>query len=123
MQKQVEEQLKLTAESAEERGRRMEHEQHLALHIKKDEKHDDTLVLFLEAAQPTAGRRTEGVGGTACEVTAIFSSQLRDARLEMGQPRQREQREHAVGDLMWAEARQLTEKVMDRPICRKLTKR
>ncbi|KAK3269454.1 hypothetical protein CYMTET_22105 [Cymbomonas tetramitiformis] len=43
LQKQVEQQLKLTAESAEERGRRMEREQHLALQIKKDEKHEDTV--------------------------------------------------------------------------------
>ncbi|KAK3246308.1 hypothetical protein CYMTET_44151 [Cymbomonas tetramitiformis] len=89
------------------------------------------LDLFLEAAQSTAGRRTGGVG-TAHEVAAKFSSQLRDARqrLELAQQRQREQfdrrhgqREYAVGDLVWIEAKHLTEKVMDRSICRKLTKR
>ncbi|KAK3287764.1 hypothetical protein CYMTET_4718 [Cymbomonas tetramitiformis] len=50
------------------------------------------LDLFLEAAQSTAGRRTGGVG-TAHEVAAKFSSQLRDARqrLELAQQRQREQ--------------------------------
>eukprot|EP00854_Cymbomonas_tetramitiformis_P034504 gene34504-biopygen32171 len=44
--------------------------------------------------------------------------------------RQREQfdrrhtnREYAVGDLAWAEARHLTEKLMDRQLCRKLAKR
>ncbi|KAK3260765.1 hypothetical protein CYMTET_30296, partial [Cymbomonas tetramitiformis] len=89
------------------------------------------LDLFLEAAQSTAGRRTGGVG-TAHEVAVKFSSQLRDARqrLELAQQRQREQfdrrhgqREYAVGDLVWIEAKHLTEKVMDRSICRKLTKR
>ncbi|KAK3285658.1 hypothetical protein CYMTET_6747 [Cymbomonas tetramitiformis] len=76
------------------------------------------LDLFLEAAQSTAGRRTGGVG-TAHEVAAKFSSQLRDARqrLELAQQRQREQfdrrhgqREYAVGDLVWIEAKHLTEK-------------
>ncbi|KAK3274914.1 hypothetical protein CYMTET_16929 [Cymbomonas tetramitiformis] len=89
------------------------------------------LDLFLEAARSTAGRRTGGVG-TAHEVAAKFSSQLRDARqrLELAQQRQREQfdrrhgqREYAVGDLVWIEAKHLTEKVMDRSICKKLTKR
>ncbi|KAK3278331.1 hypothetical protein CYMTET_13719 [Cymbomonas tetramitiformis] len=90
------------------------------------------LDLFLEAAQSTAGRRTGGAG-TAHEVAAKFSSQLRDARrqrLELAQQRQREQfdrrhgqREYAVGDLVWIEAKHLAEKVMDRSICRKLTKR
>eukprot|EP00854_Cymbomonas_tetramitiformis_P029478 gene29478-biopygen30678 len=81
--------------------------------------------------QSTVGRRTGGVG-TAHEVAAKFSSQLRDARqrLELAQQRQCEQfdgrhgqREYAVGDLVWIEAKHLTEKVMDRSICRKLTKR
>ena len=61
-----------------------------------------------------------------------FSSQLRDARsrLELAQQRQREQfdkrhtdREYAVGDLVWVDARHLTEKLMDRQLCRKLAKR
>ncbi|KAK3271873.1 hypothetical protein CYMTET_19802 [Cymbomonas tetramitiformis] len=51
-------------------------------------------------------------------------------RLELAQQRQRErfdrrhgQREYAVEDLVWVDAKTLTEKVMDRSICRKLTKR
>eukprot|EP00854_Cymbomonas_tetramitiformis_P016299 gene16299-biopygen16807 len=89
------------------------------------------LDLFLEAAKSDAGRRQGGVG-TAHEFAAKFSSQLRDAkhRLELAQQRQREQfdrrhtqREYAVGDLVWIEAKNLTEKVMDRSLCRKLTKR
>ncbi|KAK3270799.1 hypothetical protein CYMTET_20817 [Cymbomonas tetramitiformis] len=89
------------------------------------------LDMFLEAAQSTAGRRKGGVG-TAHEVAAKFSSQLRDARqrLELAQQRQREQFdrrhgqwEYAIEDLVWVEAKNLTEKVMDRSICRKLTKR
>ena len=89
------------------------------------------LDLFLEAARGDAGRRQGGVG-TAHEFAAKFSSQLRDARhrLELAQQRQREQfdrrhaqREYAIGDLVWIEAKNLTEKVMDRSLCRKLTKR
>eukprot|EP00854_Cymbomonas_tetramitiformis_P013359 gene13359-biopygen13752 len=89
------------------------------------------LDMILEAAQSTAGRR-KGGAGTAHEVAAKFSSQLRDARqrLELAQQRQREQfdrrhgqREYAIEDLVWVEAKNLTEKVMDRSICRKLTKR
>ncbi|KAK3286792.1 hypothetical protein CYMTET_5675 [Cymbomonas tetramitiformis] len=89
------------------------------------------LDLFLEAAKLDAGRRQGGVG-TAHEFAAKFSSQLRDAkhRMELAQQRQREQfdrrhahREYAVGDLVWIEAKHLTEKVMDRSLCRKLTKR
>eukprot|EP00854_Cymbomonas_tetramitiformis_P011813 gene11813-biopygen12132 len=89
------------------------------------------LDLFLEAAKLDGGRRQGGVG-TAHEFAAKFSSQLRDARhrMELAQQRQREQfdrrhaqREYAVGDLVWIEAKHLTEKVMDRSLCRKLTKR
>ncbi|KAK3234940.1 hypothetical protein CYMTET_54819 [Cymbomonas tetramitiformis] len=89
------------------------------------------LDLFLEAAQTDAGQRKGGVG-TAHEFAAKFSSQLRDARhrLELAQQRQREQfdqrhsqREYAVEALVWVEAKHLTEKVMDRKMCRKLTKR
>ncbi|KAK3234323.1 hypothetical protein CYMTET_55424 [Cymbomonas tetramitiformis] len=50
--------------------------------------------------------------------------------LELAQQRQREQfdkrhtdREYAVGDLVWVDARHLTEKLMDRQLCRKLAKR
>ncbi|KAK3251092.1 hypothetical protein CYMTET_39548 [Cymbomonas tetramitiformis] len=76
------------------------------------------LDLFLEAARSDAGRRQGGVG-TAHEFAAKFSSQLRDAkhRLELAQQRQREQfdrrhaqREYAIGDLVWIEAKNLTEK-------------
>eukprot|EP00854_Cymbomonas_tetramitiformis_P034607 gene34607-biopygen34344 len=58
-----------------------------------------------------------------------FSSRLRDARrrLELAQQRQREQfdrrhtnRAYAVGDLVWMEARHLTERRMDRQLYRKL---
>ncbi|KAK3282226.1 hypothetical protein CYMTET_10029 [Cymbomonas tetramitiformis] len=72
----------------------------------------------------------EGVG-TAHEMAVKFLSQLRDARgLKLAQQRQREQfdRRHkqhryAVGDLVWIEALHLTEKVMDRALCRKFGKR
>ncbi|KAK3288479.1 hypothetical protein CYMTET_4043 [Cymbomonas tetramitiformis] len=76
------------------------------------------LDLFLEAARGDARRRQGGVG-TAHEFAAKFSSQLRDAkhRLELAQQRQREQfdrrhaqREYAIGDLVWIEAKNLTEK-------------
>eukprot|EP00854_Cymbomonas_tetramitiformis_P004591 gene4591-biopygen4530 len=76
------------------------------------------LDMFLEAAQSTAGRRKGGVG-TAHEVAAKFSSQLRDARqrLELAQQQQREQfdrrhgqREYAIEDLVWVEAKNLIEK-------------
>ena len=89
------------------------------------------LDMFLEAARLDAGRRTGGVG-TAHEFAAKFSSQLRDARqrLEMAQQRQRQrfderhaQRQYAVGDMVWVEAKHLTEKVMDRSLCRKLSKK
>ncbi|KAK3241898.1 hypothetical protein CYMTET_48379 [Cymbomonas tetramitiformis] len=89
------------------------------------------LDMFLEAAQSTDGRRKGGVG-TAHEWAFRFSSQLRDARgrLELAQQRQRDlfdqrhgQREYAVGDLVWVEAKHLTEKLMDRSLCRKLSKR
>ncbi|KAK3267243.1 hypothetical protein CYMTET_24189 [Cymbomonas tetramitiformis] len=89
------------------------------------------LDMFLEAAKLDAGRRTGGVG-TAHEFAAKFSSQLRDARqrLEMAQQRQRQrfderhaQRQYAVGDMVWVEAKHLTEKVMDRSLCRKLSKK
>ncbi|KAK3233118.1 hypothetical protein CYMTET_56569 [Cymbomonas tetramitiformis] len=89
------------------------------------------LDIFLEAAQLHSGRRKGGVG-TAHEWASRFSSQLRDARskLELAQRRQRDafdqrhtQREYAVGDLVWIEAKHLTEKLMDRALCRKLSKR
>ena len=89
------------------------------------------LDMFVEAAQSTGGRR-KGGEGTAHEWAFRFSSQLRDARsrLELAQQRQRDhfdqrhgQREYAVGDLVWIEAKHLTEKVMDRSLCRKLSKR
>ena len=90
------------------------------------------LDMFLEAAaHPSSARRKGGVG-TAHEMASRFSSQLRDARsrLELAQQRQREQfdkrhtdREYAVGDLVWVDARHLTEKLMDRQLCRKLAKR
>eukprot|EP00854_Cymbomonas_tetramitiformis_P008702 gene8702-biopygen8848 len=59
-------------------------------------------------------------------------SMLRDAqiRLELAQQRQQDlfyqrhgQREYAVGDLVWVEAKHLTEKLMNRSLCRKLSKR
>ncbi|KAK3250406.1 hypothetical protein CYMTET_40208 [Cymbomonas tetramitiformis] len=62
----------------------------------------------------------------------MFSSQLWDARqrLEMAQQRQRQrfderhaQRQYAVGDMVWVKAKRLTEKVMDRSLCRKLSKK
>ena len=90
------------------------------------------LDLFLEAAAPPGSARRKGGVGTAHEVAVKFSSQLRDARsrLELAQQRQREQfdrrhkqHKYAVGDLVWIEARHLTEKVMDRALCRKLGKR
>ncbi|KAK3246034.1 hypothetical protein CYMTET_44420 [Cymbomonas tetramitiformis] len=89
------------------------------------------LDIFSEAAQLHSGRRKGGVG-TALEWASRFSSQLRDARskLELAQRRQRgafdqrhTQREYAVGDLVWIEAKHLTEKLMDRALCRKLSKR
>ncbi|KAK3271158.1 hypothetical protein CYMTET_20476 [Cymbomonas tetramitiformis] len=89
------------------------------------------LDIFLEAAQLHSGQRKGGVG-TAHEWASRFSSQLRDARskLELAQRRQRDafdqrhtQREYAVGDLVWIEAKHLTEKLMDRALCRKLSKR
>ncbi|KAK3283724.1 hypothetical protein CYMTET_8584 [Cymbomonas tetramitiformis] len=90
------------------------------------------LDLFLEAAALPGSARRKGGVGTAHEMAAKFSSQLRDARgrLELAQQRQREQfdrrhkqHKYAVGDLVWIEARHLTEKVMDRALCRKLDKR
>ncbi|KAK3276308.1 hypothetical protein CYMTET_15607 [Cymbomonas tetramitiformis] len=90
------------------------------------------LDLFLEAATLPGSARRKGGVGTAHEMAAKFSSQLRDARgrLELAQQRQREQfdrrhkqHKYAVGDLVWIEARHLTEKVMDRALCRKLGKR
>eukprot|EP00854_Cymbomonas_tetramitiformis_P026173 gene26173-biopygen27085 len=71
------------------------------------------LDMFLEAAQTTSGRRKGGVG-TAHEWASRFLSQLRDARsgLELAHQRQRYlfdqrhgQREYAVGDLVWIEAK------------------
>jgi len=90
------------------------------------------LDIFLEAAVHPGSVRRKGGVGTAHEMAVKFSSQLRDARsrLELAQQRQREQfdkrhRQHRykVGDLVWIEARHLTEKVMDRALCRKLGKR
>ncbi|KAK3252884.1 hypothetical protein CYMTET_37845 [Cymbomonas tetramitiformis] len=90
------------------------------------------LDLFLEAAALPGSARRKGGVGTAHEMAAKFSSQLRDARgrLELAQQRQREQfdrrhkqHKYAVKDLVWIEARHLTEKVMDRALCRKLGKR
>jgi hypothetical protein len=92
------------------------------------------LDMFVEAAQyqPAGSGRRKGGVGTAHEMATRFSSQLRDARsrLELAQQRQRAQfdqrhghREYAVGDMVLIEARHLTEKLMDRKLCRKLAKR
>eukprot|EP00854_Cymbomonas_tetramitiformis_P011806 gene11806-biopygen12121 len=92
----------------------------------------DMTDMFLQDAAQTVPARRKGGVGTAHEMASRFSSQLRDARrrLELAQQRQREKfdrrhanREYAVGDLVWVEARHLTEKLMDRQLCRKLAKR
>ncbi|KAK3251091.1 hypothetical protein CYMTET_39547 [Cymbomonas tetramitiformis] len=90
------------------------------------------LDLFLEAAAEPGAQRRKGGVGTAHEMAVKFSSQLRDARarLELAQQRQRaqfdqrhSQQEYQVGDLVWIEAKHLTEKLMDRKLCRKLGRR
>ncbi|KAK3233973.1 hypothetical protein CYMTET_55753 [Cymbomonas tetramitiformis] len=90
------------------------------------------LDLFLEAATEPGAQRRKGGVGTAHEMAVKFSSQLRDARarLELAQQRQRaqfdqrhSQQEYQVGDLVWIEAKHLTEKLMDRKLCRKLGRR
>ncbi|KAK3252913.1 hypothetical protein CYMTET_37819 [Cymbomonas tetramitiformis] len=89
------------------------------------------LDLFVDAAledNPDLRKRTKGEG-TALE----FASKFRDimetarARLELAQQKQRahfdsrhHQREFAIGDLVWVEAKHLTEKVKDKETYRKL---
>jgi hypothetical protein len=86
------------------------------------------LDLFLQAAQGPSTKR-KGGEGTAHEMASRFAARLEDARtkLELAQQRQRQQfdQRHVVqsfqlGDMVWVEAKHLTENIMDRDSFRKL---
>eukprot|EP00854_Cymbomonas_tetramitiformis_P011174 gene11174-biopygen11456 len=86
------------------------------------------LDLFLQAATGQHSKR-KGGEGTAHEMASKFAAQLEDARtkLELAQQRQRrrfDQRHIAksfqLGDLVWVDAKHLTENIMNRESFRKL---
>ncbi len=89
------------------------------------------LDIFLQAAAGPSTHR-KGGEGTAHELAGKFAAQLEDARakLELAQQRQRAQfdqrhrtQNFQVGDLVWVEARHLTENIMNRETYRKLSPR
>ncbi len=89
------------------------------------------LDLFLQAAAGPSTLR-KGGEGTAHELAGKFAAQLEDARakLELAQQRQRAQfdqrhrtQNFQIGDLVWVEARHLTENIMNRETYRKLSPR
>ncbi|KAK3251114.1 hypothetical protein CYMTET_39538 [Cymbomonas tetramitiformis] len=80
------------------------------------------LDLFLQAAKGNSAQR-KGGEGSAHEMASRFAAQLEDARvkLELAQQRQRAQfdQRHVqqgfqIGDLVWVEAKHLTENIMNR---------
>jgi len=89
------------------------------------------LDMFLQAAQGPSSQ-CKGGEGTAHEMASRFAARLEDARAkpEQAQHRQRtqfdlrhKQQEYQIGDLVWVEARHLTETIMDRETYRKLSPR
>ena len=89
------------------------------------------LDLFLQAAKRDSTQR-KGGEGSAHEMASRFAAQLEDARvkLELAQQRQRAQfdqrhthRGFQLGDLVWVEAKHLTENIMNRESYRKLSPR
>ncbi|KAK3252891.1 hypothetical protein CYMTET_37852 [Cymbomonas tetramitiformis] len=86
------------------------------------------LDLFLQAAAGQHSRR-KGGEGTAHEMASKFAAQLEDARtkLELAQQRRRHQfdqrhtaKSFQLGDLVWVDAKHLTENIMNRESFRKL---
>ncbi|KAK3241869.1 hypothetical protein CYMTET_48393 [Cymbomonas tetramitiformis] len=86
------------------------------------------LDLFLQAAAGQHSKR-KGGEGTAHEMASKFAAQLEDARtkLELAQQRQRHQfdqrhtaKSFQLGDLVWVDAKHLTENIMNRESFRKL---
>ncbi|KAK3243514.1 hypothetical protein CYMTET_46840 [Cymbomonas tetramitiformis] len=86
------------------------------------------LDLFLQAAAGQHSKR-KGGEGTAHEMASKFAAQLEDARtkLELAQQRQRHQfdqrhtaKSFQLGDLVWIDAKHLTENIMNRESFRKL---
>ncbi|KAK3287717.1 hypothetical protein CYMTET_4792 [Cymbomonas tetramitiformis] len=86
------------------------------------------LDLFLQAAAGQHSKR-KGGEGTAHEMASKFAAQLEDARtkLKLAQQRQRHQfdqrhtaKSFQLGDLVWVDAKHLTENIMNRESFRKL---